>query len=159
MLLNTGNNLDIVVMDSYGQRLWRSFNLPTDMVLPQQPMTRDTKLVSALARGYLYSGFYTHFFDITNMQSLIYNNGPKISTVYWPKPYCKAWAYNTATYNNSQNGILDLKGLFVASDKFEASDLDQEVMRRLTLDYDGNLRLYSLNATVAIGRSLGWHCT
>ncbi|RLN41531.1 hypothetical protein C2845_PM01G04540 [Panicum miliaceum] len=46
-----------------------------------------------------------------------------------------------------RNGILDQKSQFVASDKFEASDLDQEVMRRLALDYDGNLsllRLYSL---------------
>ncbi|GJN00830.1 hypothetical protein PR202_ga18048 [Eleusine coracana subsp. coracana] len=40
-----------------------------------------------------------------------------------------------------------LKGQFEASDQFgfQASDLGDEVMRRLTLDYDGNLRLYSLN--------------
>jgi hypothetical protein len=50
MLLDTGS-LDIVVMDSDGQHLWRSFDLPTDMLLPLQPMTQDTKLVSALARG------------------------------------------------------------------------------------------------------------
>jgi hypothetical protein len=45
---------------------------------------------------------------------------------------------------------LDQKGHFVASDglTFEASDLGHErVMRRLTLDYDGNLRLYSLDAS------------
>ncbi|CAL5051242.1 unnamed protein product [Urochloa decumbens] len=144
VLLDTG---DLVVMDPDDQQLWRSFDTPTDTLLPLQAMTWNSKLVSASARGLLSSGLYTFYFDSTNVLSLIYN-GPQVSSVYWPNPYYKSWA-DGRTYNSSRYGILDQKGLFVASDsfEFEASDLDQEVMRRLTLDYDGNLRLYSLNAT------------
>ncbi|CAN6202408.1 unnamed protein product [Urochloa humidicola] len=155
MLLDTGN---LVVMDPEDQQLWRSFDSPTDTLLPLQPMTRDTKLVSASARGLLYSGLYTLYFDTTNMLSLIYN-GPEVSSIYWPNPYYKSWGNNRTSYNSTQYGILDLKGQFLASDKlkFEASDLDHqmEVMRRLTLDCDGNLRLYSLNATSG-GWSVSW---
>ncbi|CAN6164975.1 unnamed protein product [Urochloa humidicola] len=144
MLLDSGN---LVVVDPKDQNLWKSFDSPTDTLLPLQAMTWNSTLVSASARGLLSSGLYTFYFDSTNVLSLIYN-GPQVSSVYWPNPYYKSWA-NGRTYNSSQYGILDQKGLFVASDsfRFEASDLDQEVMRRLTLDYDGNLRLYSLNAT------------
>ncbi|XP_066167630.1 putative receptor protein kinase ZmPK1 isoform X2 [Oryza sativa Japonica Group] len=52
-LQNSGN---LIVMDSEGQCLWESFDSPTDTLLPLQPMTRDTKLVSASARGLPYSG-------------------------------------------------------------------------------------------------------
>jgi len=49
-----GANLGIVVMDSDAQHLWRSFDFASRHAfnLPLQLMTRDTKLVSALARGY-----------------------------------------------------------------------------------------------------------
>nr|CAB3469748.1 unnamed protein product [Digitaria exilis] len=145
MLLDSGN---LVVMGLDGQNLWESFGSPSDTLLPLQPMTHKTKLLSASARGLLSSGLYMFFFDISNVLSHIYN-GPQFSSVYWPDPYYTSWANNRTTFNSSQYGILDQKGLFVASDKFgfEASDLGQEVMRRLTLDYDGNLRLYSLNST------------
>ncbi|ONK76885.1 uncharacterized protein A4U43_C02F860 [Asparagus officinalis] len=50
-------------------------------------------------------------------------------------------------YNSSKYGVLDEKGQFLASDRlaFNASDWGPGISRRLTLDYDGNLRLYSLN--------------
>jgi hypothetical protein len=142
-LLDTGN---LVVMDPDGQRLWRSFDSPTDTLLPLQPMTRNTKLVSASARGLLYSGSYIFYFSSDNMLKLVYS-GPEISSIYWPNPYYKSWENGRTTFNSSQFGVLDNTGQFVASDKLqiEASDLGDEVMRRLTLDYDGNLRLYSLN--------------
>jgi len=80
--------------------------------------------------------------------TLIYSS-TEISSIYWPNPYYKPWENGRSTYNSSQFGVLDNTGRFVASDKsqFEASDLGGEVMRRLTLDYDGNLRLYSLDVT------------
>jgi hypothetical protein len=144
-LLDTGN---LVVMDLDGQHLWKSFDSPTDTLLPLQPMTRNTKLVSASARGLLYSGSYTFYFNSDNVLTLIYSI-PDISNIYWPNPYYKPWENGRSTYNSSQFGVLDNTGRFVASDKFqfEASDLGGEVMRRLTLDYDGNLRLYSLDVT------------
>ncbi|KAF0901570.1 hypothetical protein E2562_003543 [Oryza meyeriana var. granulata] len=44
-LQNSGN---LIVMDRNGHGLWRSFDSPTDTLLPLQPMTRDTKLCSCL---------------------------------------------------------------------------------------------------------------
>ncbi|WVZ82373.1 hypothetical protein U9M48_029640 [Paspalum notatum var. saurae] len=145
MLLNSG---DLVVMDTDGHHLWRSFNSPTDTLLPMQPMTRNTKLVSASARGLLYSGMYAFYFASNNILTLIYN-GPETSSIYWPDPFHLPWETGRSTYNSTRYGILDQTGRFVASDQleFEASDLGDEIMRRFTLDYDGNLRLYSLNIT------------
>uniref|UniRef100_A0A0E0DXL5 Receptor-like serine/threonine-protein kinase n=1 Tax=Oryza meridionalis TaxID=40149 RepID=A0A0E0DXL5_9ORYZ len=145
-LLNNGN---LVVMDLQGQHLWRSFDSPTDTLLPLQPITRNVKLVSASARGLLYSGFYNFLFDSNNILTLVYN-GPDTASIYWPNPSVYLpWKNGRTTYDSRRYGVLNQTGHFVSSDlfKFEASDLGDHVMRRLTLDYDGNLRLYSLNET------------
>jgi hypothetical protein len=47
-LLDTGN---LVVADAAGRKLWQSFDWPTDTLLPEQPITRYKRLVSASARG------------------------------------------------------------------------------------------------------------
>ncbi|CAN6208566.1 unnamed protein product [Urochloa humidicola] len=145
MLLSSGN---LVITDTDEHHLWRSFDSPTDTLLPWQPMTRNTKLVSASARDLLYSGFYTFYFASNNILTLIYN-GPETSSIYWPDPFQLPWDIGRSTYNSTRYGVLDQTGRFVASDQleFEASDLGVEIMRRLTLDYDGNLRLYSLDTT------------
>ncbi|XP_051204664.1 putative receptor protein kinase ZmPK1 [Lolium perenne] len=152
-LLDSGN---LVIVDPDGQQLWRSFDSPTDTLLPSQPMTRNTKLVSASARGLLYSGLYTLYFDSDNQLKLIYN-GPEVSSIYWPNPFNKPWENNRTTYNRSLHAILQPTGQFSSSDdfEFEASDFGDKVMRRLTLDYDGNLRLYSLN-TISGNWSVSW---
>uniref|UniRef100_J3MBK7 non-specific serine/threonine protein kinase n=2 Tax=Oryza brachyantha TaxID=4533 RepID=J3MBK7_ORYBR len=144
-------------MDPNGQHLWRSFDSPTDTLLPLQPITRNVKLVSASARGLQYSGFNNFLFDSNNMLTLVYN-GPDAGSIYWPNPsFDQPWLNGRTTYNNSLYGVLDQKGHFAASDlfQFDASDLGDHVMRRLTLDYDGNLRLYSLNETIG-SWSVSW---
>uniref|UniRef100_A0A8I6Z7F2 non-specific serine/threonine protein kinase n=1 Tax=Hordeum vulgare subsp. vulgare TaxID=112509 RepID=A0A8I6Z7F2_HORVV len=115
-------------------------------------MTRHTKLVSASARGLLSSGLYTFYFDNDNQLKLIYN-GHEVSSVYWPDPFTTPLVNHRTTYNSSQYGVLEQTGRFAASDgfNFAASDLGDNVMRRLTLDYDGNLKLYSLTATTLDG--------
>ncbi|KAF2936263.1 hypothetical protein DAI22_04g290800 [Oryza sativa Japonica Group] len=152
-LLDTGN---LVVSDAAGNRLWQSFDWPTDTLLPEQPVTRYRQLVSAEARGSPYSGYYKFYFDSSNILNLMYD-GPEISSNYWPDPFKKWWDNNRTAFNSSRHGSFDRRGVFTASDQlqFNASDMgDGGVMRRLTLDYDGNLRLYSLDA--AAGR---WHVT
>ncbi|KAF0890692.1 hypothetical protein E2562_004196 [Oryza meyeriana var. granulata] len=140
-LLDTGN---LVVADAAGNRLWQSFDWPTDTLLAEQPITRYRPLVSASARGLPFSGYYKFYFDSSKILNLMYD-GPEISSNYWPDPF------------NNRHGSFDKRGVFTASDQlqFNASDMgDEGVMRRLTLNYDGNLRLYSLDA--ADGR---WHVT
>jgi hypothetical protein len=141
-LLDTGS---LVIMDQGGKNLWSSFNSPTDTLLPSQSMATNTRLVSASAKGLLSSGFYTFYFDSNYTPSLTYNGKNEVSTKYWPTRN-QSWANNG---NRNQYGVLDSKGAFVAGEqlKFEASDLGDGIMRRLTLDYDGNLRMHSLNMT------------
>ncbi|XBI59305.1 hypothetical protein VPH35_040401 [Triticum aestivum] len=150
-LLDSGN---LVVSDASGRALWQSFDWPTDTLLPGQPITRYRRLVSASARGLPYSGFYNFYFDSNNILNLMYD-GPEISSNYWPNPFNKWWDNNRTAYNSSRYGSLNARGRFFASDnlKFNASDLgDAGVMRRLTLDYDGNLRQYSLDVSAGTWR-------
>ncbi|RLN11788.1 putative receptor protein kinase ZmPK1 [Panicum miliaceum] len=138
-LLDTGS---LVIVDRGGNTLWSSFDSPTDTLLPSQPMAMNARLVSASANGLLSSGFYTLYFDGNYTLSLTHNRTNEIST-----KYCPTHNQSSANGNRNQYGGLDSKGAFVAGDqlKFEASDLGDGTMRRLTLDYDGNIRMYSLD--------------
>ena len=95
------------------------------------------------------------YFDSNNILNLMYD-GPEISSNYWPDPFKQWWENNRTAYNNSRYGSLDRHGAFSASDhmQFNSSDMGEGVTRRLTLDYDGNLRLYSLD-----GGDGSWHVT
>ncbi|WOL06948.1 receptor protein kinase ZmPK1 isoform X3 [Canna indica] len=138
-LLNSGN---LVVKDGQGSVLWQSFGSPTDTLLPTQPITKNSMLVS---------GYYRFYFDNDNVLKLIYD-GPEISSIYWPDPDKDVWNNLRTYYNSTRYGVLDEKGEFIASDRlaFNASDMGIGILRRLTLDNDGNLRLYSLNNSTGL---------
>jgi hypothetical protein len=140
-LMNSGN---LVVRDQGGNILWQSFDHPTDTLLPTQPVTATAKLVSTDLKH--PSSYYSLHFDDRYILSLAHD-GPEISTVYWPNPDLSSWMNYRISYNSSRRGVLDSLGQFIASDNtsFFSADWGQEIKRRLTLDYDGNLRLYSLN--------------
>ncbi|GMP45383.1 hypothetical protein CsSME_00013926 [Camellia sinensis var. sinensis] len=142
-LLNTGN---LVLNSSKSSILWQSFDSPTDTLLPLQMFTRYTTLVSSRSQTNQSSGFYKLFFDNNNLLSLLYN-GPKVSSIYWPDPWRMPWDSGRTTFNSSKIAILDTSGYFVSSDfvKFKSADLGLGIQRRLTLDLDGNPRLYSLD--------------
>ncbi|KAI3686874.1 hypothetical protein L1987_80563 [Smallanthus sonchifolius] len=58
-----------------------------------------------------------------------------------------SWEAGRSTYNNSRFALLDAKGQFWSSDSFtfQTSDYGKTLLRRLTLDVDGNIRVYTLN--------------
>lgn len=103
-------------------------------------------MVSALKNGSYESGYYNLFFNSNNVLMLIYD-GPEISSVYWPNPDYDIYRNGRTNYNSTRLAILDDNGTFLSSDRlqFSASDAGFGIKRRLTMDYDGNLRLYSLN--------------
>ncbi|XP_077222481.1 putative receptor protein kinase ZmPK1 [Tasmannia lanceolata] len=142
-ILNSGN---LVIKDPQENILWQSFDYPTDTFLPSQPITKGKSLISAKERGVLSSGYYHFNFDSDNVLKLMYD-GPVISSLYWPDPDNNESGNGRTKYNSSRYGVLDEMGRFQSSDKleFNASDMGFGIKRRLTLDYDGNLRLYSLN--------------
>ncbi|KAM5565759.1 putative receptor protein kinase ZmPK1 [Rosa sericea] len=124
--------------------LWQSFDSPTDTLLPHQPFTRTAILVSARSQSNFSSGFYKLFFDNDNLLRLLFD-GPEISSVYWPNPAYVSWDNARSTYNSSRTAVLDSLGSFASSDNltFLAADYGAKLQRRLTIDFDGNVRLYS----------------
>ena len=140
-LLDTGN---LVLRTSDGVIQWQSFDSPTDTLLPYQPLTRNTRLVSSRTKTSFFSGFYKLYFDNNNVLSLVFD-GPDVSSVYWPPPWMVSWQAGRSAYNSSRIALLDSFGSFSSSDdfKFQSSDFGERVQRRLTLGIDGNLRLYS----------------
>ncbi|XP_059631078.1 putative receptor protein kinase ZmPK1 [Cornus florida] len=142
-LCDTGN---LVLHTLAGKILWQSFDSPTDTLLPQQLLTKKTILVSSRSRSNYSSGSYKLYFDDDNVLRLLFD-GLETSSVYWPDPWLIPWEAGRSTYNNSRTAILDSSGHFKSSDdlKFSAADLGIGPKRRLTVDVDGNFRLYSLN--------------
>nr|XP_034899517.1 putative receptor protein kinase ZmPK1 isoform X2 [Populus alba] len=143
-LLDTGN---LVLKDPGGKILWQSFDFPTDTLLPNQLFTKRTKLVARLHSGSYASGYFSFFFDNDNVLRLIYD-GPDISSIYWPNPDFNPFGNGRTNYNSSRTAVFDEMGHFISSDLLQFSAPDTgllRIKRRLTMDHDGNLRLYSLN--------------
>ncbi|KAH8485041.1 hypothetical protein H0E87_026714 [Populus deltoides] len=143
-LLDTGN---LVLKGPGGKVLWQSFDFPTDTLLPNQLFTKRTKLVARLHSGSYASGYFSFFFDNDNVLRLIYD-GPDISSIYWPNPDFNPFGNGRTNYNSSRTAVFDEMGHFISSDllQFSASDTGLlRIKRRLTMNHDGNLRLYSLN--------------
>jgi Protein kinase domain/D-mannose binding lectin/S-locus glycoprotein domain len=140
-LLDTGN---LVVKSRGNSILWQSFDYPTNTLLPTQRITSDTNLIAF--RAPLSSDYYQFFFDDNYVLSLKYGN-PTLSSKYWPDPMYSVYGNGRVTSLSSRNASFDATGHFTSTDdlQFDASDLGLRVWRRLTLDPDGNLRLYSLN--------------
>ncbi|KDP26473.1 hypothetical protein JCGZ_17631 [Jatropha curcas] len=142
ILHDTGN---LVLQTLEGIVLWQSFNSPTDTLLPLQQFTKTMKLVSSRSRTNFSSGFYNLFFNNDNLLRLLYD-GPEFTSIYWPAPWLVNWATDRFPYNSSRLAFLDVLGKFTSSDNFSFIAADYGVkhyQRRLTIDFDGNLRMYS----------------
>ncbi|KAK8458010.1 hypothetical protein SEVIR_3G283800v4 [Setaria viridis] len=145
-LLDTGN---LVLKNSSGDVVWQSFDSPTDTFLPTQRITDASKLVSTTDQLHV-PGHYTFRFSDQSMLSLIYDNA-NMTSVYWPDPDFMYYENNRNLYNSTRIASLDDSGEIFSSDFAKssrvryASDTGAGIKRRLKLDYDGNVRLYSLN--------------
>ncbi|XP_062181467.1 putative receptor protein kinase ZmPK1 [Phragmites australis] len=143
-LLDSGN---LVLKNSSGDIVWQSFDSPTDTFLPMQHIVGTTKLVSTTRL--LVPGHYIFRFSDQSILSLIYDE-TNVSSIYWPDPDYQYYENYRNLYNSTRIAILDDSGELFSSDLaknhvLDASDRGTGIKRRLTLGYDGNLRLYSLN--------------
>nr|CAD1823819.1 unnamed protein product [Ananas comosus var. bracteatus] len=145
-LLDTGN---LVLRDGSGRTVWRSFDYPTDTLLPTQALTKGKRLVSRFGPDAFQAGYHSLYFDNDNVLRLMYD-GPDISSIYWPSPDYNVFQNGRTNYNSTRLAVLDRTGRFSSSDGLGDSAADSGPLtkrRRITLDYDGNLRIYSLNET------------
>ncbi|CAI9281937.1 unnamed protein product [Lactuca saligna] len=144
--LKMNNSGNLYLQNHDNQIIWQSFGSPTDTLLPDQQLTKDTPLVSSRSLTNYSSGFYKLFFDNDNVIRLVYN-GPKVAGVYWPSPELRAWESGRSTYGSRRIATLDFYGRFISSDSlfFNTSDAGIQPLRRLTMDVDGNFRAYSLD--------------
>ncbi|KAL9247129.1 hypothetical protein vseg_020594 [Gypsophila vaccaria] len=144
-LLDSGN---FVIIDDNGKIVWQSFDYPTDTLLPTQHMTNQKKLNSNKGPKNFGAGDFCFFFDSDNVLKMLYD-GPEITSIYWPNPApgVSVFDYGRTNYNSTRIAFLDKTGRFNSSDQmqFTAVDVGVGIKRRLTMDYDGNLRAYSLN--------------
>ncbi|KAJ4971157.1 hypothetical protein NE237_004256 [Protea cynaroides] len=109
--------------------------------------TKNTKLISAKGEGMYSAGYFSFFFDNDNTLKLIYDDGSEISSIYWPNPDNTIHGNGRTNYNGSRIALFDDMGRFLFSDQFSfsASDMGIGIRRKLVIDCDGNLRLYSLD--------------
>ncbi|KAK8581020.1 hypothetical protein V6N13_144070 [Hibiscus sabdariffa] len=142
-LYDTGN---LVLHDSEGAKLWQSFDSPTDTLLPLQRFNKDSRLVSSRSQNNFSSGFFNFYFDTDNVLCLLYD-GPEVSSVYWPNPSLLRAEAGRSNYNDSRIALLDSLGNFSSTDDFtfKSADYGSKIQRRLKLDFDGSIRLYSLS--------------
>ncbi|GAA0179831.1 hypothetical protein LIER_42228 [Lithospermum erythrorhizon] len=136
----------VLVSYTNGEYIWQSFDSPTNTILPEQRFTRNSLLVSSRSQTNHSSGFYKLYFFGDSVLRLLYD-GPEITSVFWPPPWLNAWQAHRSPYNNSKVAYLNASGYFEASDNFNFTTTDYGVgpRRRLTLDVDGNFRVYSLD--------------
>ncbi|XVF36343.1 hypothetical protein REPUB_Repub19eG0050300 [Reevesia pubescens] len=141
-LLDSGN---LVLQTLKNVTLWQSFDSPTDTLLPGQPLTRHNRLVSARSQTDYSLGNYKLMFDHDNVLRLVLD-GPETSSIYWPDSTLLDYLQGRTRYNDSRIAVFDTSGYFISSDKVEfwSTDFGRGPWRRLTLDFDGNLRLYTL---------------
>ncbi|MBA0756508.1 hypothetical protein Gogos_022231, partial [Gossypium gossypioides] len=120
-------------------------------LLPQQLFTRSKRLISRLGNGNYAAGYFIFCFDNDNVLKLMYD-GPDSSSLYWSDVDNTIFGNGRTSYNSNRVTSLDDVGRFSSSDQleFSASDLGLGIKRRLTIDYDGNLRLYSLNYVTSL---------
>ncbi|KAG5543608.1 hypothetical protein RHGRI_016378 [Rhododendron griersonianum] len=125
-------------------------------LLPNQPITRNSRLVSSRSHNNFSSGFYSLLFDDDNLLRLAFDD-PEISSVYWPDPGVISWDAGRTSYDSSRIAAFNSSGYFRSSDDFEfkASDYGIGAWRILKMDVDENVRLYSLDEEKRIW-SVSW---
>ncbi|XP_060202050.1 putative receptor protein kinase ZmPK1 [Lycium barbarum] len=152
-VLETGN---LVLRNPQGDILWQSFDFPTDTLLPDQLFTKNHRLVPPLRKGSLSPGYFSLYFDSDNVLRMIYD-GPQVSSIYWPNPDRDVYGNGRTSQNSCRVAYFDGMGRFFSSDnlKFNVSDMGFGILRRMTIDTDGNLRIYSLDNSTGLWK-ISW---
>ncbi|XP_035542820.1 G-type lectin S-receptor-like serine/threonine-protein kinase LECRK3, partial [Juglans regia] len=139
-MLDTGN---FVLYNSDSTIVWQTFDSPTDTILPGQPLFKGNELVSSISETNHASG---------NFRLTMQEDG---NLVQYPsfiprKSEYAYWASNTrgageslSLDGNGQLFILNSTGFNIKNLNAQRNQSYNFPLYRLTLDFDGILRLYS----------------
>ncbi|KAG7942996.1 hypothetical protein I3843_15G016300, partial [Carya illinoinensis] len=139
-MLDTGN---FVLYNSDSAIIWQTFDSPTDTILPGQPLFKGNELISNINETSHASG---------NFQLTMQEDGNLVQyPSYIPRKSEYAyWASNTrlsgeslSLDGNGQLFILNSAGFNIKNLTGQGNTAHNFSLYRLTLDFDGILRLYS----------------
>ncbi|OAY41375.1 putative receptor protein kinase ZmPK1 isoform X2 [Manihot esculenta] len=135
----------MVLTDVDGSTIWETNTTSTDVSGAE--VLDSGNLVLKDPRGKIIWQSFDFPTDTLLPNQFFTKSTKLISSIYWPNPDFKVFASGRTNYNGSRIAVFDEMGNFLSSDQlqFSASDMGFGILRRLTMDFDGNLRLYSLN--------------
>eukprot|EP00250_Pteridium_aquilinum_P022216 c25327_g1_i3 orf=69-2570(+) len=129
-LLDTGN---FVLLNSTSGYVWQSFQHPTDTLLPGQDFSdKSSNLISNRRSNDLSSGKYSLGFTPNGALQLFH------TTTYW-----SGWDTNSSFQFNQLGSLTPYNSPSSINSTIITSDYGVSATRRITLDIDGNLRMYT----------------
>ncbi|CAI9108138.1 OLC1v1007667C1 [Oldenlandia corymbosa var. corymbosa] len=136
-LLDNGN---LVLLDSKDKVLWESFSSPTNILLPGQSFHYPQNLRALSAKSTL--SYYSLVISKSGELQLVWEH----NVTYWRSPISPSVLVKEARFDN--DGVL---GLYDEYNKVAWSVSSQDLgdlsstktLQHLSLDQDGNLRIYS----------------
>ncbi|KAL4651043.1 hypothetical protein ACB092_01G130100 [Castanea dentata] len=140
-MLDTGN---FVLYNSSSMIIWQSFDFPTDTILPGQRLLENKNLVSSISETNHASGKFQLIMQGDGNLVQYPASNPKRENAYWDS--------NTFTAGKNMSLNLDGNGRLyllntatgsVVKDFYGINSLSNKTFYRLTIGFDGILRLYS----------------
>lgn len=153
-MLDTGN---FVLATSSSATLWRSFDEPTDTILPGQVLNQRSRLVSSFSSTNASSGRFELFLD----------GDLALYTIKYPTDATNSAYWSTATSGSgnkvifNQSGVIYLQAengtlLKLISSSNEANSRASQLYQRAILEYDGVFRHYVYPKNPSSGRPMEW---
>ncbi|OMO72457.1 S-locus glycoprotein [Corchorus olitorius] len=110
---------------------WQSFDFPTDTILPNQEMSNGTAAITSKNGKFRFQDYKSLVFDSSKYPG--------------QQNFSQYWSIDNAFLNLEESGMVKQEnGASLVSSDFGESGK----FRRLTLDDDGNLRIYSFDSKI-----------
>lgn len=136
-LLNNGNLVLVGIEDNV---LWQSFNSPTSTLLPGQSLHFPQTLRAPSKKS--TSSYYSFVIRHSGELALVWEN----NVTYWSNHVNLVGSVKEAIFDgNGLLGLIDTSNKTVWSISSKDFDEPSLTLRRLKMDSDGNLRIYSWN--------------
>ncbi|MCO5594775.1 hypothetical protein L7F22_048808 [Adiantum nelumboides] len=143
----TGN---LVLLDSFNNTLWESFDNPTNTLLSGQVLgPKGAKLVSSTSETNLTSGSYSLSLESGDLH-LLYHSQSHMALPYWSMSTdtrlvtLTSGAPSLAIFNNSGLSLATNKSVLISLLPWSSN----ATLSRATLETDGNLRVYVFSSNV-----------